>query len=475
MADQISFHWGTNDITVAAPAKGSVKAVTLHRPESLATDPASLGRWLRTELGKHRISGKRAAVVLPRSAAVFRKISLPNVPDDELPDLVRMQAATKSATPLDRLKLDFVPLPLSQGEGKEVLLATVPNKTVDDVVGAIRATGMECSSIGISPFSTAAKVAADGQATLIVAAEEQSAEITLVRQNVVLFSHITDLSNGDLEEDRQWLASEVSRAVVAADHHSANGSIARTVLIGPHDLLGPLAKTFEDRFGGPVLQIDQPAYFDTSTDSEVTSVAALAAAVGQLETGGTGRLDFLNPRKRVEKPDRTRFRAGVAAAGVGLVIAAGYAMTWINVSDLEATAARLTDERATLETTLTSGEPTLISQSAIQEWLGQQADVTHQLTELNAALPGTDRVYLNQLELAPGGRDSLGVVKGLGAAKSFQDVRTLSDDLARRGYQVTPTSPVETKKDPEYPIRFDLEFSIPKPKSTDAADTASAT
>ena len=46
------------------------------------------------------------------------------IPDDELPDIVRMQAATKSPTPLDRLRLDFVPLP-NRGEGREVLLATI--------------------------------------------------------------------------------------------------------------------------------------------------------------------------------------------------------------------------------------------------------------------------------------------------------------------------------------------------------------
>lgn len=473
MAEQIAIHWGADEITVVVPTKAAIRAVTLRKPESLATDPASLGRWLKAEFGKHRLTGKRAAIVLPRSAAVFRKISLPNVPDDELADLVRMQAAMKSPTPLDRLSLDFVPLPFTLGEGKEVLLATVPNKTVEDVVAAVRVTGMECSSIGISPFSTAAKVAADGQATLIVAVEGSSAEITLVRQNVVLFSHITDLSSGDLDEDRQWLSSEVSRAVVAADHHTAAGNIARTVLIGPPDLLAPLATTFEDRFGGSVLQIDQPQHFGTSGDSEVTSVAALAAAVGQLEPGGAGRLDFLNPRKKVEKPDRTRLRAGIAAAGIGLVIAAGYGMTWLTVSDLEGTAARLSDQRTELEAALTAGEPTIISQTAIQEWLGQQSAITYQLTEFNDALPGTDRVYLSQLEFAPGGRESLGVVKGIGAARSFQDVRTLSDDLARRGYQVTPTSPVETKKDPEYPVRFDLEFAIPKTKSATAAGAAS--
>lgn len=475
MADHISLHWGLEAITVAVPSKGQVAAATLQKPSSLAGDPAALGRWLKTELAKHRISAKRAAIVLPRSAAVFRKISLPNVPDDELPDLVRMQAATKSPTPLDRLKLDFIPLPTS-GDGKEVLLATAPVKTVDDILAAVRLAGLETTSIGLSPFSTAAKLATDGESTLIVAVDGQTSEITLVRRNAVLFSHITDLSSGDLDEDRQWLSSEVSRAIVAADHYAASGEIARTVLLGPADFLAPLAAPFADRFGGTVEQIDRPETFGVSPDSNVDSVAALAAALGQLEATGLARLDLLNPRKKIERPDRTRLRAALAAAGVATAFATAYGMTWMKESDLTAEAERLLDERTKLEAALTTGKPTLDSQTAIQGWIDQQAEWTEQLAELDRSLPGTDRLYLTQLELAPGARDSHGTIKGTGVARTFQDVRTLDDDLAQKGYLVTPKTPVETRRDPEYPIRFDLELTIPKPKmSTEGTDPTSAT
>lgn len=215
MADVIALHWGPDEVTAAAPAKGrDVRAVSLGAPPSGA-DPAALGHWLKSQLATNRLSAKRAAVVLPRASAVFRKLTLPDVPDDELPDLVRMQAATKVPTPLDRLRIDFVPMP-RRGETREALLATIPAKTADDVLAAVRAAGLEPAGIGLSPFGVAARVATDEGSTLIVAVQGTTVEITLVRGSAVVLSHASELQGGTSEEDRKWLLGEVTRALAAA-------------------------------------------------------------------------------------------------------------------------------------------------------------------------------------------------------------------------------------------------------------------
>jgi len=476
MSDLIALHWGSEQVTAYAPAKGrNDQVAVMPLGDASRGDAAALGKWLRQELAAHRLSAKRAAIVLPRSAAILRKLSLPQVPDEELPDLVRMQAATKSATPLDRLRLDFVPLP-SRGEGREALLITVPAKTVDDLVAAVRAAGLEPASIGISPFAMAAKVVADNHACLLVAVQDQDVEITLVRDRSVLFSHVGDLPGGDLEEDRQWLTSEINRAVIAADHLAAGSGISRVVLIGPAELLGPLTEPLAERFEGRCDLIDQPEPLQLPA-VDGTHLAPLVAAAGQLSPGGMPRIDLLSPRKRVEKPDQTRLRVGLAVGAVAAIIIAAYGMTWLEQSDLEQEIAYLTDEKSSLEGTISAGQPLLKSHGTVKAWLEKEAIWPDELVTLDSALPGTSRVYLTQLTLSPGTGTLIGTIDSEGFARSDADVRSLLDALDKKGFKVHPTSSVEAGQDPEYPRRFDLKLDIPTPDAhaSEAKPTPSTT
>jgi Tfp pilus assembly protein PilN len=475
MADLIALHWGPDEVTAVAPAKGrDVRAAALGAPPS-PDDPAVLGRWLKSELGAHRFSAKRAVVVLPRSAAVFRKLTLPDVPDDELPDLVRMQAATKCPTPLDRLRLDFVPLP-RRGEMREVLLATIPAKTADDVLAAVRAAGLEPAGIGLSPFGTAARVVSDDASTLVVAVQGTGVEITLVRESAVVLSHANDLQGGTLEEDRKWLLGEVTRAVVAADHLAAAAASARVVLVGPGDLLEPLVEPFAERYGGRAELIDGAAQLGITSADKNVSPAALAAAAGQLDAAGPPRLDFVHPRKRIEKPDRRRLRASLAAAGLVAVAVIGYGLSWSMQSDLENTIANLRSEDQKLKDALKRGEPTLTAHQKMNQWLGDRADWVEQLATLDSAMPGTDRVYLKDLHFDPAMRDTLGRIRGVGYAKDRYDVQRLNQALAAKGYVVEPKTDSDSPRDPQYPRQFELQLTIPRPKpqAPPAAPTAPA-
>src|ERR1700722_17213904 len=69
------------------------------------------GKQRRAELDRAGIGATHVLISLPREEAIVRLLELPECTDDELPELVRLQAVTRSAVPLDRLLLDFLPLP----------------------------------------------------------------------------------------------------------------------------------------------------------------------------------------------------------------------------------------------------------------------------------------------------------------------------------------------------------------------------
>src|SRR5579872_493448 len=105
--------------------------------------------WLKPELARLGIFGGPALVALPRDEAIVRRIELPEVSDDELPVMVRFQAGAKSSVSLDELSLDFIPLP-KRGElpGREVLMATVPRQTIDEVQTVCETAGLQPISLG---------------------------------------------------------------------------------------------------------------------------------------------------------------------------------------------------------------------------------------------------------------------------------------------------------------------------------------
>src|ERR1700722_10365310 len=104
------------------------------------------GKQLRLELDRVGVAATKALVSLPREEAVVRLLELPECSDDELPELVRLQAATRSAVPLDRLLLDFLPLPRIAGiAGRRVLMVTLGKPAADRIQAVLTAAGLQAT------------------------------------------------------------------------------------------------------------------------------------------------------------------------------------------------------------------------------------------------------------------------------------------------------------------------------------------
>lgn len=431
-----------------------------------ASDDAA-GRWLKGQLAAAKLTGRSAAVVLPRSEVVLRKLVMPDVPEDELPDLVRMQAATKSAAPIDQTRLDFVPLGMA-AEGRSVLLATAAVKEVKSLVARVRTAGLEPTSLGLAPFATARRVCEKDENLLVVSVDGTAAEITICKDGVVSFSHGTDLGGEDDEEDRRWLTSEVSRAIVAADHLSAGDGLSRVVLIGRSDLLAPLAEPFEVRYECGVELISAADRWGIEGDCGI-AISPLTSMLGQEETGGMPRIDFLHPRRRVEKPDRTRLIRGLLIGGVAAALLLAYLTTWWQRRGIEQNIADLENQKEEIERALEAGQPALDKHSAINTWLNDEAVWTRQFVAFEEVMPGTDRIIVRQLSMQPTSGEARGEIIFEGMARSGNDIEALASSLVAAGYRVPPTSAAEGGGG-EYPRGFRMTATVLK--TTDSFEAA---
>ncbi len=161
------------------------------------------GKQLRAELNRAGIAANQVLVSLPREEAVVRLLELPECTDGELPELVRLQAATRSAVPLDRLLLDFLPLPRLAGvDGRRVLMVTLGKPAADRVLSVLAAAGLQPAGIQLSAVGTAEVIAhqppvrdADSAAaTLIVSRSGSRVEITAIWRSQILFMHGASIS-----------------------------------------------------------------------------------------------------------------------------------------------------------------------------------------------------------------------------------------------------------------------------------------
>jgi Tfp pilus assembly PilM family ATPase len=188
-----------------------------------------------------------------------RLLELPECSDEELPELVRLQAATRSAVPLDKLLLDFLPLPrLENVPGRRVLMVTVGKVPADRIKTILTAAGLEAASILLSAVGTAEVIAHQPRvqgasaetATLIVSRSASRLEITAIWQKQILFMHAANVSaHLPPEATISQILAETSRATVAMGQAAPGIRIGSGwILSSAADLTG-LPEAFRQRFG----------------------------------------------------------------------------------------------------------------------------------------------------------------------------------------------------------------------------------
>lgn len=452
-------------------------------------EPKRLGVWLKEKLAASGVDGTDVIVVLPREDIVTRRLDLPAAPEAELPDLVRFQAAAKSATPLDQLALDFVPLPTVEGEpGQPALVATMDRELLEQLRACCAAAGLQMLSVQGSPFSTA-EVAVrferqhgddPNATTLVVFQDHTRVEISILQRLGLVFSHQTRINPQDERAIRGTLA-EINRSVVTLGQmmHTTI-EVARVCLMHGGDVDLALERSLSERFAGKLKLVDPASdqAVSIARDEDAARLASLTPAVGAL----LGRLqqtvpavDFLKPRQPPPKRDerkRKMIQIGAATAA-GLLVIGGAAWAYGNHLDGQIRALEMID--GDLSQTLAGAGPPLEAHSRIEGWRMTSVDPLDELDRFNRLLPGADRLLLLNVQVQPGRADTLARITGGGIARTERDIAEMFDTLTASGYRVQPQVSDVYKLDPDYPHKFSIDVSRLTPPPPSESRSGSST
>lgn len=485
MAEYLAIHWDHHLAALQGnTARGSARVTARYAgewPADITPEqmPHKAGEWLKAELGKAGLDAKPTIVVLPRSAVLLKRAELPNVPDDELPDIVRFQAATSSSAPLERLLLDFIPLPaIPESPTRSVIMATVFKDRVEAIRAVLTAAGRELTSVVLAPAAVGEWIAhleqqrGDDPAgtSLVVLASGHRLNVGVLRDRRVILAQSADFPEDDPAPTPQRLWAEVGRMLVPLESHGGSGRINRVWCVGVSDEAQALladrleceVRTADLSAGGA---ISFPAGTNEDPVQYVSAAGALLGASGRTIEG----IDFLDPRKPPVKRDLRKQRMAVAAAIVAFVLGLGWWMLSAKQADLDAQIEKLKKEDGELTTDLKAREPIVISANQLGEWSLRKVDWLDEYRKIQKLLPGTDSLYLTDLRAMPSTGDAVARFRATGYAKSRAQVSQLGERLAEAKYRNFPPEFRVDQRDSEYPTRFELYIDVllptPPPKN----------
>ncbi len=483
MSDWLVLDWEKNRISglEAEVARGRVRVrrcfeVTLPEEIDPAKDTMAAGEWLKSQLGQRQISAHRALISLPRDEVVVRQLEVPNVPDDDLPGLVRLQAETKTSS-LDRMVLDFLPFPQTEPSAQRQVLTVAIRREQIEMLRQITATaGLDLMRVGLSPIGTAEVVSRVEAArnlpptvgTLVVAQHGPRYEISFLKAGHLLFTHSTQVTSDDLAQSSRMVLAEIRRSQGALGRLDAD--IGRVWVVGQFEENQQLFDTLQKSLKSDVGLIDPWKDAGVVFDDQVVSShhALFAGPLGLLladSNAMVGSIDFLHPRKPVVRPNRRKLwiQAGVVAAGL-LLVAGFFGMrSW--TKSLEADIADRQERLKRMDETLERGQPTLAALKNLEAWDTQSVSVLNTLDRVTESLPPAERMYLDRLDMASTAGASPARVKALGVARARSDIERLNDRLARDGFAVLPNEIATPTKDSGYPYRAAIELSVPAAES----------
>lgn len=444
MADYLAINWEKSGLSgveahVSGTAVSVKRAFQIAWPDQLhpAQDPISAGSWLKNEFAQLKLSSKQVLLSFPRHESTIRLIEIPDVPLEEVPEIVRFQTATKSSVPLGQLLLDYLLLPAQEGKAtRDVLVASIGKDLHQQAVKTMQSMGLEVVSSGISSIAAAEWIAhldtgnLDGP-ILIVNQINQYLELSLIHKRQLLFTNSTSITSGDQAATEPALQTEINRFLLARSAQLAGQNLEKVFLIGAAQSQSEFAVKLGDRLHGIVEVIDPLTYLNSAAgeDAEFEHPGVLAGPLGMLFSQTQKKLDtvdFLHPHKAEVKPDRRKLQLGLGVAGVALVLLTAFFMTQRSVADLDEQIADRQKIQKDLAEFLKRGQPTLESVALIQEWESSNSKALKVMQELDQVLPGTDRVYLSELAVTRSAGQSISRLRATGHAKDDLDVRDLN-------------------------------------------------
>jgi Tfp pilus assembly PilM family ATPase/Tfp pilus assembly protein PilN len=451
MARYIAIEWNENEARLAVAGGRPGQAVfeqaftvSLQSPDPTeGVSPPDPGERIAAALAARGIGKLPTLIALGRGKLELRQLSLPPSPDEELPDLVRFQAMREFGSMQSDWPLDFVPLDTDPEQPRAVLAAAVAPEQMSEIDALCHKAGLKPSRVLLRPcsaaslFSRAHPAEQPGQVRLIIDLLGDEADLTVVRDQTVVFLRSARLSGNALEsiDAAEVLESEIRRTLAAAQNLLKGQKVDSLLLFGTSLKHNGLRDTLHKRFKLPVDVFDPfeglklKGDLRRSVPPDSDRFAPLLGALLDEIQGDKPAFDFLHPRRPSEKSTQKNLVMGVGAAAA--VLLCGLLLfNFVQKQTLQSDIRKLNSELTTLKKQVNKAQKTIKDAKTVQDWAANNIHWLDELRWVSERTPPAEDVVFTQMSLTASNKTGQvtlkGVVKDLEAYSSME--RNLNDE-----------------------------------------------
>ncbi len=363
---------------------------------------------LRTILSDTRYRGAEALVTVRRSDAELRLLTLPPVPAEELPEIVRLQALREFSEISEDWPLDYLPL---QGTADQmtVLAAVISPRRMQDYQRAMTQAELKARSLVLRPTATSLLVGHLADETrpsveLCVDDLDGEIEISVLREGTPILIRTVQAPRSADDDRVLFLRQEIRRTLLSAQNQLHDDPVTRIVMFGRSDSTTQTwARQLSAQLEMPVIVLDPFAQVVLSRSVDLAVLekpGQFAAAIGLLVGESTGTrqfIDFLNPRK-VEPPKSRRKLIAAVAAGVAVTLLATFGGFYWHLRHLDAEIRQMQSQQQDQRKLVEAAEKRIAEVASIDEWQQSNIDWLSQLREISVNIPDARRARFLRLQ-----------------------------------------------------------------------------
>jgi hypothetical protein len=402
-------------------------------------------------------------VAVGRGSIELRQLQLPPAPDDELPDMVRFQAAREFNELDENWLLDFVPIDQGTDGPRTVLAMAIAPAVIRQIEGVCQHAGLKMQRLLLRPCAAASLLTGDtagakGELRLLVDLLSDEVDLTVVCDGKAVFLRTMRLGGGS--PSLPALLAEIRLTMAAAQSQLTGRKVQSIVLCGQDEMHADLARSVEAELAMPVQMFDPFGGFERGTALRglpLEHPGRFAPLLGMCQTElrqESHVVDFLHPRRRAPPPSKRR-KWIMAGSAVGALLLVWLAVARIQHYNLAAEVEDLANEIKALDKASSTPEAKKRrdAAAAIAKWTAEDTIWLDQLLAMSENFPPAQDAILRELTFAV--RQNEGQVEAKGSVRNAKIIEKMEERVRARGGRIVSKSSGEDPAAKDYPWRFD--------------------
>ena len=488
MPQYLAIEWSAAECRAAVASIRGRQVVIEHAfsfPRAAGDDsPDALGARLAQELDSRACGRPEVMVSVGRTRIELRQFTVPPAEEDDLPDLVRFQAAREFNELDDRWRLDFLPIETG-GEGPKPVLATAIAPTeIAAIEKVCERAGLTLRRVLLRPCEAASLLTAGGGGKLpqlIIELFAEEADLTVIQGGKTVFLRTTRFAGGHPAVPA--LVSEIRLTLAAARNQLVtetgdSAKIHSLVLFGQDPVDVQLAESVKAESGLPVTLLNPFAGLATAPALSAAMPAhadRYAPLLGMLQAelrNTRHAIDFIKPGRRPPPVSRRNLWISLGAAAAALVVAYiiwGRVDHYLLASEVDGTR----DSVKSIQEELDKGKKSRTNTAEIRKWVDQDTVWLDEMCGLSRGMPSAHDAMLGEFTASSGPHGSQMDIKGW--TRKYDNIAEMEEGVRPlAGKMSTTDSHEDNKSHPLYGWHFDGSVTVERESGNEGASAPPA-